>query len=477
MRYEQRGRQVTRQKMGAKLIAAGRILEMSSMELLDRIDQELAANPALELSEDSVCPVCRCSLRGGVCLNCGLGRTDRPTAEAMVRYLSEPPLPRQRPEAAEEEPEDPYLRAESPVTLQEHLRMQVRAAMPAEDYGVADYLVANINDRGLLDCDAAEAARDVDVPLERVNSVLATIQGFEPAGVGARTPQEALLIQLRQLQEEDGKNDGCAERLIREHWHELAAHAYSKLARSLKVGLGDIEAAVEFIRSNLDPYPGRQFRVFWQHQLKNPEALQRADVIISRKVDEYVVEIVESSDFVLRISESFRELQRYVARRRRGWMSSDWKSAVDNLKRADWFIQSIKMRRRTLQAITEALVEKQRAFLDTGQEEKLQPLTQAKLASIVNKHESTVSRAVSDKFVLLPPPANRIVGFDYFFTPSLSVKSVISQLVQRESPYRPLTDRQICQILATRGFKVARRTVAKYRLALNIPSSEQRGRR
>jgi RNA polymerase sigma-54 factor len=477
MRYEQRGRQVTRQKMGAKLIAAGRILEMSSLELLDRIEQEMAANPALELAEDSVCPVCRCSLRGGVCLNCGFGRSARQQADALAQYLAEPPLPRPRPEAVEEETEDPYLRVETPFTLQEHLRLQARGVVSGEDYPIADYLIANIDDRGLLDCELSDAARDLRVPEQRVERVLRSLHGLEPAGVAARSPQEALLIQLQQLRDDGSNGNGCAERLLREHWHDLASQSYTKIARAMAVSRSEVEAAADFIRANLDPYPGRQFRVFWQSQPKNPQALPRPDVIITRHVENYVVEVVESSDFVLRISESYRQIQRALTRQRRGWIQPEWKHAVEGLKRADWFIQSIKMRRRTLQMVTEAIVEIQQPFLDTGQEDRLKPLTQAKLAGIVGKHESTISRALASKFVLLPPPAERIVGFDHFFTPSLSVKSVISQLVQRESPYRPLTDRQIGQILASRGFKVARRTVAKYRLALNIPSSEQRGRR
>lgn len=477
MRYEQRGRQVARQKMGAKLIAAGRILEMSSPELLDRIEQELATNPALELAEASVCPVCRSSLRAGACLNCGLGGGERQQSEALAQYLAEPPLPRPRAEAPEEDAEEPYLRAETPFTLQEHLRLQARASLPAADYDIADYLVANINDRGLLECDVGEAARDLGVPGERVSAVLASVQGFEPAGVGARTPQQALLIQLEQLQEENGGGNGCVERVLRDHFQELATQSYTKIARALGVSRQEVEAAAAFIRSNLDPYPGRQFRAFWQSQPKNPQAIPRPDVIISRRVDQYAVEVVESSDFLLRISESYRELQRALVGQKRGWVQPDWRQAIEAVKRADWFIQSIKMRRRTLQTVTEAIVELQQPFLDTGQEEKLRPLTQAKLAQIVHKHESTISRALASKFVLLPPPASRIVSYDRFFTPSLSAKSVISQLVQRESPYRPLTDRQICQVLASRGIKVARRTVAKYRLALNIPSSEQRGRR
>jgi len=462
--------------MAAKLIAAGRVLEMSSLELADRIDQELAANPALELAEEAVCPVCHCALRGASCLNCGLDRTAPQNPDALAQFLGEPPLPRPRAEPADEEVEDPYLRAEMPVTLQEHLRLQARAGLPREDYDVSDYLIANIDDRGLLDCDPGEAARDLGIAVETVERVLGVIEGFDPAGVGARTSQQALLIQLRQLADE-GTTDGCAERMIASHWNDLASQAYGRIARALGVSRDEVEKAAEFIRSNLDPYPGRQFHAFWQSQPGNPEAIRRPDVIIRRNLDQYVVEVVESSDFILRISESYRELQRMLVRQKRGWVPPEWRHAVDSLKRADWFIQSIRMRRGTVQTITEAIVEAQQPFLDTGMEEKLRPLTRARLARMVNKHESTVSRALANKFVLLPPPANYIIGYERFFTPALSAKSIIGQLVQRESPYRPLTDRQICQILESRGFKVARRTVAKYRLALNIPSSEQRGRR
>lgn len=477
MRYEQRTTQAARQKMGAKLIAAGRILEMSSLELTDRIDQELAANPALELAEESVCPACHCSMRNGVCLNCGSRRVEGNNGDVVGEALAaELPLYRVRPEPVDDDVEDPYMRAESPVTLQEHLRYQAHATLTDEDYPLADYLIANIDDRGLLDGTLEDAARDANVPLERLERVLQTIQGFEPAGVGARSPQEALLIQVRQLQQEH-PDHGHAESIIRDHWQELAARAYGRIARALNVSRAEVEQTVEFIRANLDPYPGRQFRMFWENQPKNPDAVRRPDVIIRRDVDQYVIEVVESSDFVLRISESYRELQRRLADQKRGWVPPDWRHAVDSLKRADWFVQSIRMRRRTLQTVTEAIVAVQQPFLDTGLEEQLRPLTRAKLAAAVGKHESTISRALANKYVLLPPPASRIINYDRFFTPALSVKSIIGQLVQRESPYRPLTDRQICQILDTRGVRIARRTVAKYRLALNIPSSEQRGRR
>jgi RNA polymerase sigma-54 factor len=177
------------------------------------------------------------------------------------------------------------------------------------------------------------------------------------------------------------------------------------------------------------------------------------------------------------VSESYRRLHRMLMRQGRSDSRNGWKQAVDQLRRADWFIQSIRMRRRTLQQVAEAVVEIHRPFLDTGLQEKLRPLTRAKVALLLGKHESTISRATANKYVFLPSPSSRVVGFDIFFKPSLSPKSIIEDIIRRESAGSPLTDMQICQLLSTRGFNIARRTVAKYRLALRIPSSEQRGRR
>ena len=474
MRLQQRTRRATktRQKMGAKLIAAGAVLQMSADELRGHIEQELSTNPALELSMEAICPACRSVLLGGTCRNCGLGRTQDSARQAA----GDGPLPSLSPPPSPDESYDPFARAETPYDLQEHLRLQARLALDKALQPIGDYLIANIDDRGLLECDVAEVAATVGASPERVEEVIGVIQTFEPAGVGSRTPRESLLTQLAQLTE-DGKGDSLAYEMVRDHWHELANHAYSRIARALRRPVEEIEQSAEFIRTRLDPYPGRQFRAFWDSKPRNPEAIQRADVVIRRDTDTYTVEIADRVDSALRISDAYRHLHRRLLRENRGWGTTQSQNAIDLLKRAEWFIQSIRMRYRTLRQVTESIVEVQRPFLDTGLEEKLRPLTRARLAQTLGKHESTISRAISNKYVLLPDPSSRIVGYDIFLTPSLSVKSIIADLIRRESPNRPLTDQQICQVLAQRGCRIARRTVAKYRLALQIPSSEQRGRK
>jgi len=374
---------------------------------------------------------------------------------------------------------------ESPVGLQEHLRQQARTVVSGGDYFIADYLIANINDRGLPESQSptrqsrygdgatSEAAEALGVPVERVEAVLGQIQTLDPPGVGGRSPQECLLIQLHSLAE-DGKTHPRAESIVRDHWRALASHQYCAIARALRCTPGEVDEAVSFIRANLDPYPGRQYRPFWQSQPGNPEIAGRPDILLRRELDEYQVEVAEL-DIEVRLSEAYARLRSTAIRATRDFSTPEGRIALDSLRRAEWFLQSLQMRRDTLRAVAEAVVIAQRGFLDTGSEESLKPLTRAQVASRVGKHESTVSRAIAGKFVLLPNGS--MVPFEKFFAPAASPKSVIRELIERETPDNPLTDEQLDQALAARGFRLARRTVTKYRLALKIPSSDQRGRR
>ncbi len=467
MRYQQATRTATRQRMGAKLIAAGNILELSGLELQQRIDQELSVNPALELSDEPLCPICHARLRDGRCPNCAYRAVaSSPDDDAIFESFAAP--------SRADDDADPTARAQVPVTLHDHLRLQARLALSRADYTIAAYLIANTSDRGLLEAGLDELSRESAVPVDDLARIQRVLQGLDPIGVCSSSPQEAVLAQVRQLAAEQAVPP-LVEPIIADHWHDLANHTYAKIAKALRVKAAQVEAAVAFMRANLNPYPGNQFHADWSGDPYGGAVPVQPDVVIHHRLDEYHVEVLESAEYVLRVSDSYRELQRTSAGA--AWPPAEWKQAVEMMRRADWFIHSIRMRRRTLRQVTECIVAAQTPYLDTGLEERLQPLTRSQVAIALGKHESTVSRAIANKFALLPPPSNRVVPLDHFFTPSLGIKSQIELLIERESPDNPLTDEQICQILATRGHALARRTVAKYRLALRIPSSEQRGRR
>jgi len=463
-------RTATRQRMAAKLIAASAILQMSSTELQRKVEEELTVNPALEMADDALCPRCQTPLEGGRCRTCG----PRDPAVSVDSAPAEPTYdfpwePRRHP--ADDEMGDLYSRIEAPTTLRDHLRVQARTALRREDHRIADYLIANITDEGYLDCHVEDAALHAGVPLWRAERVLKAIQRLDPPGAGGRSLAECLLIQLEQV-EEEGFSQPHVRRIIAEHWNDLIHHGYLKIARSLRISPEQVQEALDFMRHRLNPYPGRQFRDYRRALPSAPEKMGRPDVIIHRRLDQYLVEVPDPTEYGLRVSQSYRELCRQVFEDRARYLRADWEQAQHYVERAQWFIHSIRKRRQTIREITERVVEIQRAFLDTGADERLVPLTRARVAALVGKHESTVSRATSGKLVLLP--SGRMIKFQQFFAPAQAIKSVIEDLVGRESPEAPLTDDQICRALRMRGHHIARRTVAKYRLALRIPSSEQR---
>ncbi|MDH4209278.1 MAG: hypothetical protein OEV76_10420, partial [Anaerolineae bacterium] len=198
----------------------------------------------------------------------------------------------------------------------------------------------------------------------------------------------------------------------------------------------------------------------------------RPDVLIRRDLGDYAVEVIRPFDFDVKVSEAYRRLS--LTARNGDGDSPEHRLALDQCRRATWLLHSLAMREQTLREIAEQVVVVQRPFLDTESDQKMKRLTRTEVAQRIGKHVSTVSRAISGKFVLLP--SGNLVAFGKFFAAAVAPKTVVAELLSNEDPDRPLTDEQICRILRVRGFQIARRTVAKYRLALRLPSSVQRGR-
>jgi RNA polymerase sigma-54 factor len=467
MRQDQVLRQRLRQRADFRLIAANQILQKGVGNLQQAIHEELSTNPALELQTDQLCPACGFPLRKGECRFCSKLAFVSDEPEAGEIFPSYTPLPREK---APQTTSGEVSEMAAPVSLGEHLRSQAQAALPARDYPIADYLIANIDDRGLLQCELEEVSQELKRPREQVEKVLEVLQGLDPLGVGARDPQEALLVQIRSLAQEQ-EVDPRVETIVSSYWTELANHRYEKIAHKLNCNIAEVEQAVTFILNNLNPYPGSGFIVRGPN--RNEPALRWPDLVIHREKDDYRVEVVESFESELRISEAFLKLRQSLT----GSLPRTGKeaAALESLRRACFFLSCLKMRKKTLEEVGSAVVKLQRGFLDTGLEAHLRPLTRAKVGSLLGKHESTISRAVADKFVLLPN--QQLMPFEKFFARSAGPKSIIRDLIQREGRGRSLTDQQLAQILASRGYAIARRTVTKYRLALRIPASHQRKRR
>jgi RNA polymerase sigma-54 factor len=459
-------------KVTPKQIAANYILQLSSLELQDVINQELQENPALDLEEQQVCPLCGQPLPGRVCLNCfGLAKAPRQN-DPETEPLEGTNL-MQRDDDDEEF--DPIVRAEAEQTLAEWLSWNVRVLLPARLLPVAEYFIGNINENGYLEGVTVEdAARTMKVSVADAMRALRAIQSVEPWGIGARDVRECMLIQLHHLEEIGEETPAHVRAIVSDHFRELGEHKFGDVAQALRISREEVQAAWDYIKDNLNPHPAQGFAAGPDGtSIGGREVGLRPDVIILKnEAGSYEVEVIESRRFSLRVNPVYRQLiVQLQAARKEGTatvpMNDDDRQHIrEYVTRAKFFIDNINQRRQTIARITEVIVECQRDFLDNGIQ-ALRPLTRAEVGERIGMHESTVSRATAGKFVLLPN--GQVVPFAMFFTASLGTKDVIKEIIDAEDRGRPFSDQEIVEKLENEhGIRLARRTVAKYREELQI---------
>ena len=361
---------------------------------------------------------------------------------------------------------------ESTASLLDHLREQLRmSSFDDEDLEVARLLIGNISESGYIQEDVLEdIARDCDLDVEQVEWVLEHIQAFDPIGVGARSLQECLQVQAEHFYPEDQQ----LQLLIEDHLTHLEKHDYKTILKELKMTTEQLKKLMAKL-STLEPKPGRNF-ASEQTQYVTP------DVHITKVGDEYIVHLNEDGLPKLRINNFYRSM---IQKQRQEGSNNTKETSdyvQDRVRSAVWLIRSIHQRQTTIRKVTESIVRYQRDFLDLGVQH-LKPLILRDVADDIGMHESTVSRVTTQKYVQTP---QGIFELKYFFNSRIgsvygsddlaseAVKSKIKKLVDGEPPQKPLSDAKIVVLLKEDNIDIARRTVAKYREMLGIPSSSRR---
>jgi len=439
------------------LIAFAEILQLTGVELQAAIRQAAAENPALEVTESEWCPACGDPLRrDGTCLRCSRGED---LAGAAARDVAE----------ADDEDSDRFARVADQMDLAEHVLAELAVVLDREDMPIAEFLVGELDDRGFLGTPLDVVAASVEVPLAHVERVLTALQSVGPLGLGARDVRECLLLQLDRWSEL-GVTDPLARRIVEEHLNDLGHGRYAQIARALGVGHEAVVAARDFIRDHLRPYPVAEAvdLALWEQQA-GASAIS-PDVIVRLTADGALhIDVVESRRFHLSISPLYR---RYAERIEAGrpienLTSSEQRHVEAHVQRARRFMGHVRERRETVRRVAAYALARQEAFLRHGPRH-LVPLTRAEVAEALGCHESTVSRATAGKYVLLP--SRHVIPFAHLFKVALSVHDVLREIVADED--HPLTDDELAAALRERGYRVARRTVAKYRNEMGIlPSS------
>jgi RNA polymerase sigma-54 factor len=351
-------------------------------------------------------------------------------------------------------------------TLQQNLVAQLnQTVLSADDRKAAELIVGNIDDDGFLQSTPEEMALNSGIPQNDFERVLGIIQTFYPAGVGARDLRECLLIQLRR----QGKEHSLEYRIVSEHMDDLGRHRFLEIARRMEISVEDVQKAADNI-ARLNPRPGQVFAAA-------PQNYVVPDVIVEKVDGEYQIAFNNEQIPHLRISNLYKDI---IASG--DSQTSDVKDYIrDKIRSGKFLIRSIHQRQQTIMNIAQQIVSRQRDFLEHGPSH-LKPMTMAEVADAVGVHETTVSRAVSGKYLATP---QGVFEMKYFFTggyqtatgeslSNISVKQALLDLVKHESGSAPLSDHEIVEILSERGIPIARRTVAKYRSELNILPSHMR---
>lgn len=466
--------------ISAKLIASIKILQCSAEELEQSIARELSENPALELDELAQCLRCGTPLRAGLCPTCDRqadGSASDPRAD-LAGWDDDLHVRGVDLTATDDGEYDPLDFVRSAGTLEEYLMRQLGTLLGSDDLAVAEYLVGSLNSHGYVTVSVTEAADTLRVSEHRVRRVLDALQNLEPYGIGARDLRECLLIQLRVF-EERGTAHPVARPLLEGYLHALGEHHFAEIARELGVTGSQVKQAWRFIRANLNPYPAHAFESAEVPDLGVTASgergvIVRPDVVIRRTEQGFEAEVIERRRFRFAISPTYSTLyreSRIGAAPVRGMSDNDRQHVRQYAGRARFFMDCVRQRWETLSTIANALIEHQYEFLDRGVR-YLKPLTRGELASDVGLHESTVSRATANKYVLLPD--GRTIPFDDFFDGSLAAKDMLRELIAEENPAKPYSDEELAELLHERGLPLARRTVAKYREALGILPSRFR---
>lgn len=492
-----------------------RLLQLSTLELNQDIEQALADNPLLERDDDPLAGALRIAPDGsirepaaytgeatGTAADAEKSDTDErrdgaDDTETRFDWGADSGSGSARDNRDRDGDEGPASWAPSRPTLTEHLRAQLAGTRTQpRDRALVEWMIEALDDNGYLTSSFDELMTQIDaepaIQMDELRTALAMLHSFDPPGVGARNPAECLGLQIQRLaRAEDSNLDPTlaklALRIVSEHLQLLASRDFAKLRRLLDVGDDELRAAHALIRG-LNPHPGVGFANTGTEYIV-------PDVTVRRRGSRWFAQLNTEVMPRLRVNPEFAAAVRLEARSlaKRGAAPAGRASPGAplngsaepswslRLQEARWLIRNIQQRFDTIARVAQAIVERQQNFFTHGAI-AMRPLVLREIAETVQLHESTISRVTTGKYMATP---FGVVEFKYFFgshvatesggaASSTAIRALIKQLIGAENPRQPLTDNQIADLLGKQGFVCARRTVAKYRELLQIPPVTQR---
>jgi RNA polymerase sigma-54 factor len=473
--------------MTPQLQQAIRLLQLSTLELQQEIQQALDANPLLEMEESDLMEAPQVSDEHDAEQETEFDDSQVETSDAMEQASMPEELPMDttwdevytagtnQTSGLPSSDDEPVYQGETTETLQDYLLWQMHLTPFGElDQAIALAIIDAIDESGYLTVELEDIRQAVladdreEVEMDEIEAVLKRLQHFDPIGVGSRSVQECLLIQLAQFSPSTPWLTE-ARTILQEHMDLLGSRDYRTLARKMQLKENELKEAIDLIQQ-LDPRPGNSV-------IQSESQYVIPDVAVSKRNSKWVVELNPDAMPRVRINETYASMARHARN------SSDSQFIRSHLQEAKWFIKSLESRNETLLKVANCIVQQQQDFFEYG-EEAMKPMVLNDVAEAVEMHESTISRVTTQKFMHTP---RGIFELKYFFSShvntdnggecsSTAIRALIKKLVAAENPAKPLSDSKIADLLTEQGIMVARRTIAKYRESLSIPPSSQRKR-
>ncbi|MAS94153.1 MAG: RNA polymerase sigma-54 factor [Verrucomicrobiales bacterium] len=462
-RFDQHQSLLQQQTIAPQMQQSLQLLQTPTLELRHLVQQELVENPTLEEENTDISLDEASSSSEDDDFDKEFAELSQ-LDEEWREYMAQSRMSAPRKEDADEKHQFVMDSLVEPITLQEHLLNQLSFADADKTLReLSEMLIGNIDENGFLQVDLEELCFDMGIPMDDLEDARTLVQSFDPVGVGASDLRECLLIQLERL----GKHHSLEYRVVDHHLDDLARKRYPQIAKKLSVTPEQITKAAEFIAA-LDPRPGSRFG-------GDTNTYVTPDVSVEKIGDEWVVTMNNEQIPRLRISNAYKDLMaNNNGREARSYIR-------DKIRAGKFLIKSIHQRQQTIRSIATEIVKRQPGFFDKGPS-RLKPMNMAQIADEVGVHETTVSRAVSGKYMSTP---HGVFEMKYFFTTgyqtedgetlsNTSVKQTLAELIANEEPRKPLSDQRLVEELGKRGVTIARRTVAKYREELHILPSHMR---
>ena len=497
----QRQEQIMIQRLSPRQILLMKLLQIPTIMMEQRINEELESNPALEIddkndtkedkSEDNTNDILNEKMDDNPANEENENGNDMEDWEEYLRDDYDDYIPAANNQNADEQNEKINYKKSSYVSgdsYQEDLIAQLNMMpLQEEDKKIATFIVGCIDAGGYISRSSEDLVNDIlfsmniSTTAEHIEHIITTvIQRLEPIGTGARNLQECLLLQLQHIQPPTPESS-LAQRIISKYFNDFTKKHFNKIKSALKCDDEEFERTINYITTSLNPKPGESSAYADEVSMVTP------DFIVTIDERKHKLELTMPKSDLPELKVSHRYQQMYDEIKSKNSMSeTDRRAAMDFVKQklnaAQWFIDALSQREQTLYRTISAIMNKQEEYFFTGDEMKIKPMILKDIASIVEADISTISRVVKQKYVLTP---YGIIPLKFFFSESLTtttgeevssheIRSIITEAINNEDKSNPLNDQDLCAMLNQKGYKVARRTVAKYREQLGYPVARMR---